>query len=90
MIITGPLDIVKLLIHLPKDKLLDVLTKINNNLYKVNEVENSINTETPTSSINSNTNIADDSPCPECGCTFWIRTGTCKTCTNCSYAGGCG
>ena len=34
--------------------------------------------------------IVEAPPCPTCGSSMWVRTGTCRTCTNCGYAGGCG
>ena len=33
--------------------------------------------------------VVDGPPCPVCQNEFYIRTGTCLTCTNCQYSGSC-
>lgn len=34
-------------------------------------------------------NPIDGAPCQDCGCTMFIRTGTCSVCTLCGTSQGC-
>jgi len=60
------------------------MTSLINSGYDYEQIQAAINETQPQPAI------VEQPPCPDCGSSFWIRTGTCHTCTICGYAGGCG
>jgi len=85
------IDIIKSFIHLPSERLYEVLVIINNNLVKQKEepiqVAKDIITTKPREVAKLST--GDLPPCSQCGSVVFLKTGTCHVCQVCGSSQGC-